>query len=83
MICGNCNSKIANGHEFCYRCGYNIRSGENAGDNSTGYLNVFRIDGRFAYIFMVKGKQVILMADSMEELESKAKYELFPWEELD
>lgn len=71
------------GHEFCYRCGYNIRKDENIGDNSAGFLNVFRVDDEFAYIFMVKGKQVILKSKSLEDLKSEVEKEKFPWEELD
>ena len=83
MICPNCNSRVVNDPEFCYRCGYNLRRDENLGDNSTGFLNVFRIDGKFAYIFCVNGKQVVLKGDSLEDLKSKVKDEKFPWEELD
>ena len=82
MICPNCGKTVRN-HEFCFRCGYNIRKDENYGDNSTGFLNVFRIDDEYLYIYSVNGKQVVLKSNDLNDLKSKAEDEQFPWKELD
>ena len=76
-VCPNCNSEVR-AHEFCRKCGYNFHRDENYGDNSTEYMNVFRIGGEFAYIFSVNGKQVVIRNENLEELLVLVKDKQFP-----
>lgn len=79
--CPNCSKKLNENFTYCYICGCEIRS-ENMGDFKTNLLNVFHIDDEFLYLFSVKGKQVILKADSIEELQHLVWLNRFPWKEI-
>jgi hypothetical protein len=77
--CPNCLKKLNNNFSYCNECGSELE-GQNVGDFRTGLLNVFKIDGEFAYLFAVRGRQVVLKADSLEELEELVRLNRFPWE---
>lgn len=79
--CPNCKKQVVR-HEFCYRCGYNIRSDENRGDNATPYLNVFMMGEEYAYIFSVNGKQVVIKSEDINDLKEKVRDKKFPWQEI-
>lgn len=46
-------------------------------------LNVFRDGDEYIYLFGVRGNQVVLRADSLEELAKIVEENHFPWEFID
>lgn len=79
VSCPNCGEKMRNGFEYCRFCGSSL-NGENPGDYKTDLLNVFRHDDEYVYLFADKGNQVVLRADSIEELGELACEMQYPWE---
>jgi hypothetical protein len=51
------------------------------GDFKTDYLNVFKINDEFVYLFSVKGRQIVLKANSIDDLREFVKIKRFPWRE--
>ncbi|MEE1336133.1 zinc ribbon domain-containing protein [Methanobrevibacter sp.] len=78
--CPNCSKKLNETFKYCNECGSIIES-EVVGDFKTDYINVFEIEDEFVYLFSVKGRQVVLKANSIEELREFAKIRKFPWRE--
>ena len=81
-ICPNCLKKVNENFTYCNGCGSTM-DGEREGDFKTDFLNVFKMDGGFAYLFAVRGLQVVLKADSIGELEKLVRLNRFPWRELE
>lgn len=79
--CPNCFKKLNESFKYCNECGCNL-DGENRGDFSTSYLNVFRIENHFVYLFTVNGRQVVLEADTIEDLKEHVRTNRFPWMKL-
>ena len=79
--CPNCFKKLNESFEYCNECGSEL-DGENRGDFSTSYLNVFEIENEFVYLFAVRGRQVILKADTIEDLKEFVRIKKFPWKEI-
>lgn len=78
MICPYCSKKSRDNFEYCRHCGSKL-SGEIVGDFKTDYLNVFRHSDEYIYIYAVNGNQVVLRADSLDELAGKVSVRNFPW----
>ncbi|WP_458403126.1 zinc ribbon domain-containing protein [Methanobrevibacter sp.] len=82
MICPNCGKKSRDGFEYCRHCGSRL-SGNLSGDFKTDMLNVFKHPAGYVYLFSVNGNQVVLKADSLDELAEMVFERKFPWEFLD
>ncbi|MBR4448532.1 hypothetical protein [Methanobrevibacter sp.] len=80
--CPNCLKKLNENFAYCYECGSEI-DGEIIGDFKTNLLNVFQVNNGYIYIFSVHGRQIVLKADSLEELEELVRIHKFPWMELE
>lgn len=80
--CPNCFKKLNENFEYCYECGCSV-DGEMVGDFKTNLLNVFHIESEYVYIFAVNGRQIVLKADSIEELKEVVRLNKFPWMELE
>ncbi|WP_407374849.1 zinc ribbon domain-containing protein [Methanobrevibacter sp.] len=78
MICPNCGEKSRDVFEYCRHCGSKL-SGELSGDFKTEMLNVFRHSDGYIYLFSVNGNQVILKAESLQDLAEKVNEKRFPW----
>ena len=78
--CPNCSKKLNESFKYCNGCGSNLE-GEVIGDFKTDYLNVFKINEEFVYLFLVKGRQVVLKANSIDDLREFVKIKRFPWRE--
>lgn len=65
--------------EYCRICGTELEGGV-PGDYSTDMLNVFTHGDGYMYLFSEKGHQVVLKADSLDELACKVKEAKYPWE---
>lgn len=77
--CPNCLKKLNDNFSYCNECGSDLE-GQNVGDFTTGLLNVFKIDGGFVYLFAVRGRQVVLKANTLDELEELVHLNRFPWQ---
>ena len=80
--CLNCLKKLNENFTYCYECGSEV-GGEMIGDFSTNLLNVFHINNEYVYIFSINGRQIVLKADTIEELRESVKLNRFPWVELE
>ena len=80
--CPNCLKKLNDNFSYCNECGSDLE-GQNVGDFTTGLLNVFKIDGGFVYLFAVRGRQVVLKANTLDELEELVHLNRFPWQKED
>lgn len=78
--CPNCSKKVNESFSYCNECGSRLDS-EIVGDFRTDYLNVFRIEDEFVYLFSVRGRQTVLKANSIDELREFVKIRRFPWRE--
>ncbi len=78
-VCPNCSKKLKDNFVYCRICGTKL-SGENLGDFTTDMLNVFDLEDEFIYLFCDNGNQVILKADSIDELASIVHEKNYPWE---
>lgn len=78
--CPNCSKRLNESFTYCNECGSRL-DGEITGDFKTGHLNVFRQGEEFVYLFSVRGRQVVLKANSLVELERLVRIEKFPWRE--
>lgn len=81
-ICPNCFKKLNEKFTYCNKCGVDLDDGGSGKDLKTDYLNVFRKDEGFIYVFAVHGRQVILNADSIDELQKAVQLNKFPWRKL-
>lgn len=81
-ICPNCFKKLNENFTYCNKCG--SRVDEECRENlKTNFLNVFKRDSGFIYIFAVHGRQVVLNGDTIEELRELVRLNRFPWMELE
>ncbi len=81
-VCPNCEKNLNVNFTYCYCCGSNLDE-EVFGDFQTSFLNVFKHDGEFIYIFSVNGKQVILKSSTIGELKMLVELNKFPWVEIE
>lgn len=78
--CPNCSKRLNESFKYCNKCGSNLEN-EVIGDFKTDYLNVFKINDEFVYLFSVKGRQIVLKANSIYDLREFVKIKRFPWRE--
>ena len=78
--CPNCSKRLNGSFKYCNGCGSNLES-QVIGDFKTDYLNVFKINEEFVYLFSVKGRQIVLKANSIDDLREFVKIKRFPWRE--
>ena len=76
--CPNCSKILNENFIYCNECGCML-DGDEIGDFRICYLNVFEIHREFIYLYSVNGRQVILKADSIGELEKLVRQNRFPW----
>ena len=81
-ICPNCLKKLNENFVYCNECECKVDE-ETKGDFKTNFLNVFKINHEFIYLFAVHGHQVVLKADSVDELEELVILNKFPWREFE
>lgn len=79
VVCPNCLKKLNDNNIYCRICGTKL-SGENPGDFTTEMLNVFDYGEELIYLFSDRGRQVILKAGSIEELELLVRANGYPWQ---
>lgn len=77
--CVNCGKQMRDNFEYCRICGTKLES-EVPDDYSTDMLNVFRYGDGYMYLFSENGNQVVLKADSLDELACMVRERKFPWE---
>lgn len=77
--CTNCGKELRDNFRYCRICGTELDGGE-SGDYSTDMLNVFRHGDEYLYLFSEKGNQVILKADTLEELAVMVADKKYPWQ---
>ncbi|MEE0935062.1 MAG: zinc ribbon domain-containing protein [Methanobrevibacter sp.] len=77
--CTNCGKELRDNFRYCRICGTELDGGE-PGDYSTDMLNVFRHGDEYLYLFSEKGNQVILKADTLEELAVMVADKKYPWQ---
>ena len=80
--CPNCQKRLNENFTYCNECGSRA-DGEIVGNFLTSLLNVFQIDDEYMYVFSVHGRQVVLKADTIEELKELVRLNKFPWMELE
>jgi hypothetical protein len=78
--CPNCSKRVNGNFTYCNACGSRL-DGEKTGDFTTDYLNVFHVDDEYVYLFSVRGRQVVLKANSIMELKEFVAIKRFPWRE--
>ncbi|WP_405294272.1 hypothetical protein [Methanobrevibacter sp.] len=76
--CPNCFKNLTDSFSYCNECGSRL-DGQNTGDFTTDFLNVFHVGGSFIYLFAVRGRQIVLEADTIEELRQLVGMNRFPW----
>ena len=77
--CVNCGNELRDNFTYCRICGTELDGGE-PGDYSTDMLNVFRHGDGYLYLFSENGNQVILKADTLEELAVMVVDKKYPWQ---
>ncbi len=77
--CANCGKHTRDNFEYCRICGTKLDGGE-LGDYSTNMMNVFRHGDEYLYLFSEKGNQVVLRADSLDEIAVMVGEKKYPWE---
>ncbi len=79
VSCPNCAKKLRNNFKYCRFCGC-LLSEDNHENHMTDLLNVFKHGEEYIYLFSEKGNQVVLRADSLEELAEMVRKKQYPWE---
>lgn len=80
--CVNCGKELRDNFTYCRICGTELDGGE-PGDYSTDMLNVFRRGDEYIYLFSENGNQIILKANTLEELAVMAADKKYPWQFAD
>lgn len=80
--CPNCQKRLNENFTYCNECGSRV-DGEIMGNLRTNFMNVFQINNVYMYIYSVHGRQVVLKADTIEELKELVRLNRFPWAEIE
>lgn len=78
VSCPNCGEKVRNNFVYCRICGCLLEGGDSE-DHITDLLNVFKHSDEYLYLFCERGNQVVLKAESLEELEGLVSEKQYPW----
>ncbi len=78
MICPNCSKELNGFVEYCNECGCKV-DGSLVGEFKTDFHFVFKHPHEFIFVNSRNGHQIILKADTLEELEKEVKHNGFFW----
>ena len=78
MICPNCSKELNGKVEYCNECGSKV-DGSLVGDFKTDIHFVFKHPDEFVFVNSKNGRQVILKADTLEDLEMQVTQNGFFW----
>lgn len=78
MICPNCSKELNGKVECCNECGSRV-DGSLVGDFKTDIHFVFKHPDEFVFVNSKNGRQVVLKADTLEDLERQVTQNGFFW----
>ena len=78
MICPNCSKELSGKVEYCNECGSKV-DGSLVGDFKTDIHFVFKHPDEFIFVNSKNGRQIVLKANSLEDLERKVNQNGFFW----
>ncbi|WP_407454803.1 hypothetical protein [Methanobrevibacter sp.] len=78
MICPNCSKELSGKVEYCNECGSKV-DGSLVGDFKTDIHFVFKHPDEFVFVNSKNGRQIVLKANSLEDLERKVNQNGFFW----
>ena len=80
--CPMCSKKLNENFEYCNECGSKVDGGM-MGNFRTNFLNVFHFNNEYMYLFSVNGRQIVLKADTIDDLKELVRLNKFPWMEIE
>jgi hypothetical protein len=80
--CPNCGEEFEDNFRYCDGCG-SVLDGFRTGDFKTDFKNVFHDGGFYYYLSREGSRQVVIVADNLDNLKWKVDFCKLPWEKTE